>query len=94
MGTHEVYTSKNILPLPKIIGVDGLPGKNAGMQLVAGKIFTATMLYPTGGEEAIQIALKILNREDYKKENLLQTTVIDSTNVRLMQLQADKVSSQ
>lgn len=52
------------------------------------------MLYPTGGEEAIRTAMKILNKEDFKKENNLQTTVIDSSNVRLMQLQAAKVASQ
>lgn len=84
------------LKTPLIIGVDGLPGKGKenGMQFVQDKIITATMLYPTGGEEAIHIALKILKGEEYTKENLLQTTVIDSTNVRHMQVQASKVNSQ
>ena len=94
LGAHEVLESKGIKNKPAIIGVDGLPGNGGGMQFVTDKIITATMLYPTGGEEAIQIAMKILNKEEYKKENNLQTTVIDSGNVRLMQLQANKVSSQ
>lgn len=90
-GAYEVYgNSKGTKPA--IIGVDGLP--DAGMQFVSGKIITATMLYPTGGEEAIRTALKILNKERFIKENLLQTTVIDSTNVRIMQLQAAKTDSQ
>jgi hypothetical protein len=50
------------LPKPKIIGVDGLPCNGCGMQFVSEKLITATMLYPTGGDEAIRIALKILNR--------------------------------
>ena len=98
-GAYEVYKNRvtvqnrgTVNPQPAIIGVDGLP--NAGMQFVAGKKITATMLYPTGGEEAIRIALKILNKENFAKENLLQTTVIDSTNVRIMQLQAEKTISQ
>jgi signal transduction histidine kinase len=74
--------------------VDGLPGKGEGMQLVADKVIKATMLYPTGGEEAIQLALKILAGQPVEKENLLQTTAIDSTNVRIMQLQAAKTASQ
>ncbi len=79
---------------PQIIGVDGLPGKGEGMQLVSDKVITATMLYPTGGEEAIRLALQILNSQPVAKENLLQTTAIDSTNVRIMQLQAAKTASQ
>jgi signal transduction histidine kinase/AraC-like DNA-binding protein/CheY-like chemotaxis protein len=92
-STYDVYKSKG-LPLPKIIGVDGLPCNGCGMQFVSDKSITATMLYPTGGEEAIRTAIKILNKEDFKKENNLQTTVIDSSNVRLMQLQSSKVATQ
>ena len=93
LATYEVYKKKG-LPVPKIIGVDGLSKKNAGLELIAEKKITATMLYPTGGQEAIQIALQILNKQPFEKENLLQTTVIDSTNVRIMQLQAAKTASQ
>lgn len=89
----NLYKSKGLL-VPKIIGVDGLAGKGEGMDLVSGKTITATMLYPTGGEEAIRTAMKILQRQDFQREANIQTTVIDSTNVRYMQLQAAKTSSQ
>ncbi|HEU4904073.1 MAG TPA: substrate-binding domain-containing protein [Flavisolibacter sp.] len=92
-AAYEVYHGKG-LPVPKIIGVDGLPCNGCGMQFVRDKWITATMLYPTGGEEAIQVAMQILNKENFNRENVIQTTVIDSTNVRYMQLQADKMSSQ
>jgi signal transduction histidine kinase/AraC-like DNA-binding protein len=93
-GIYEVHKNKGITPIPKIIGVDGLPGNGAGMQFVANKLITATLLYPTGGQEAIRTALQILNKEDFKRDNILQTTVIDSTNVRYMQLQANKIGTQ
>jgi signal transduction histidine kinase/DNA-binding response OmpR family regulator len=93
LGTYEVYQKKQ-RSIPFIIGVDGLAAKGAGLDLVKNKVLNATMLYPTGGEEAIRIALKILNKQPFEKENLLQTTVIDSTNVRIMQLQAAKTASQ
>jgi signal transduction histidine kinase/DNA-binding response OmpR family regulator len=92
-AAYEVYHSKG-LPVPKIIGVDGLPCTGCGMQFVRDRWITATMLYPTGGEEAIQVAMQILDREKFNRENVIQTTVIDSTNVRYLQLQADKMSSQ
>ncbi|MEO5995829.1 MAG: substrate-binding domain-containing protein [Chitinophagaceae bacterium] len=92
LGTSEVFEEKHIINKPKIIGVDGLPGR--GIEFVTNKQITATMLYPTGGEESIIIAFKILNGEKFEKENILQTTVIDSTNVRVMQLQAAKIGTQ
>jgi signal transduction histidine kinase/CheY-like chemotaxis protein len=73
------------------IGVDGLPGPGAGIELVNDKILTATFLYPTGGEEAIRIAGQILNGQAYQKENILHSTVIDEKNVRVMKLQNDKI---
>src|SRR5215204_6297393 len=104
LAAYEVYEKYDRAPstvhgarsteIPKIIGVDGLAAKDAGLDMVAGKKISATMLYPTGGQESIQIALKILNDEPVEKESLLQTTVIDSTNVRIMQLQATKTATQ
>lgn len=78
----------------KIIGVDGLPIDSLGMGMVASKMLAATVLYPTGGQEAIVTALKILDHQSYSKENTLATTIIDSSNVRIMKLQNDKVMEQ
>lgn len=94
LGVHEVLKKNNIQKDIKIIGVDGLSGPGGGTQMVSDKIITATLLYPTGGEEAIQVAARILNKEEYKRDNYLQTSVVDSTNVRLLSLQANKVLSQ
>lgn len=78
----------------KIIGIDGLPGKDGGIDLVERGILKATILYPTGGKEAIQTAVNILNKKTYQKETELTTTVIDSTNVRIMRLQNEKLLAQ
>ncbi len=86
----EVGLSKKI----KIIGVDGLAGENEGLDLVRTGKLTATILYPTGGEEAIRIALKILKQQAFQKENNLFTTVIDSQNVNIMLAQYQKVKQQ
>jgi signal transduction histidine kinase/DNA-binding response OmpR family regulator/ABC-type xylose transport system substrate-binding protein len=94
LGAYEVHKKNNLKNQIKFIGVDGLPGPGGGIEFVSDSILNATLLYPTGGEEAIQTALKILNKEPFEKENILQTLVIDSSNVRLMKLQTDKINSQ
>ncbi len=76
------------------IGVDGLPGPGGGINMVLNGTLAATLLYPTGGEEAIRLAADILQRRPVQKENILQTTIIDSTNVRIMKMQADRLYSQ
>ncbi len=78
----------------KIIGVDGLPGPNEGIDLVGRGILTATVLYPTGGKEAIRTALAILNKQPFKRENRLPTTLIDSSNVQITRLQDDRLMEQ
>ncbi|MEO6287941.1 MAG: substrate-binding domain-containing protein [Dyadobacter sp.] len=78
----------------KLIGVDGLTGRDGGIDLVDRGILNATVLYPTGGEEAIRTAISILQKEAFKRENRLQITMIDSTNVRIMKLQSEKLVAQ
>jgi len=77
----------------KIIGIDGLPGKNGGIELVEKGILKATILYPTGGKEAIQTAVDILEKKSYKKENELASSIIDSTNVKIMRMQNEKLAA-
>lgn len=76
------------------LGVDGLYTTDGGIDLVSDKVLTATMLYPTGGQEAIQLAADILNQESVPKINQLPSLVIDSTNVRVLSLQAKQLNDQ
>jgi len=92
LGAKEVFNKLVPKHRVKFIGVDAMP--NGGLQMIDSKVIDASMLYPTGGKEAIATAFKILNKEPFLKENRLQTLVIDSTNVQLMKLQWNKVSSQ
>lgn len=91
---YKICTQTGVEKKIKIIGVDGLPLDSLGMGMVANKILAATVLYPTGGQEAIITAMKILEHQPYNKENLLATSIIDSANVRIMRLQNDKVVAQ
>jgi len=94
LGAYEVYKKLGIEKNAHFFGIDGLPGPDGGIQLVSDKILQATFLNPTGGEEAIEVAFKILNKQPFNRENILPTVVIDSTNVRIMKAQADKIDNQ
>ncbi len=94
LGAYEVYKKKGIESTARFFGVDGLSGPGGGINMVNDRILQATFLNPTGGEEAIQLAFKILNKEPFDKENILPSVVIDSTNVRIMKLQTDKIAAQ
>ncbi|MFI0428534.1 substrate-binding domain-containing protein [Mariniflexile sp. HMF6888] len=94
LGAWEIVKEKRLQNQIKIIGVDGLNGPNGGVQLVKEGKLMATILYPTGGDEAIRLALKILNGERVAKNNGLSTTVIDSRNADIMSKQFDKIYQQ
>lgn len=94
LGAYQVYRKADIEKKIKFIGIDGLPGPNGGIQLVLQGILNGTILYPTGGAEAIETAMKILDKKPFNKRYDLQTLVIDSSNAKLMNLQLNKLASQ
>lgn len=75
------------------VGIDGIPGIGKGIQAVEDGILNASLLYPTGGAEAIRLALSILNNLPFDKKNILQTIVITPANARILHLQMKKEES-
>ncbi|MEO8413625.1 MAG: substrate-binding domain-containing protein [Ginsengibacter sp.] len=94
LGCYKVCKNLGLSGKIFIIGVDGLPGPNGGIDLVNKGMLKATILYPTGGKEAIQTAVNILENKPFKKETQLYSSVIDSSNVGMMNLQSQKILSQ
>ena len=78
----------------RFIGVDASPYPDAGIDLVSRGILSASLLYPSGGKEAISMAADILAGKKVPRNTLLQTVLIDSSNVKLMRLQIDKIQAQ
>ena len=93
-GAYEVYKSLGMEKTARFFGIDGLPGPDGGIQLVADGVLRATFLTPTGGEEAIKTAFEILEKQPYHKETIMPTVVIDSSNVRIMKQQTDRINDQ
>jgi len=61
------------------VGIDALP--HEGQQYVRQGILDATFLYPTGGAEAIEAALKILGGQEAPKEITLGTRLFTKDNI-------------
>lgn len=60
-----------------ILGIDGLPGPDGGLSLVQKGVFAATFNVPTGGKEAVDYALDILNKvEGIPKKIILRTSIV------------------
>ena len=65
----------------KFIGVDGLPTPDGGIRSVMDGRLSLTMVYPTGGAEAIQSAYKLLvEGEELEKNVTLGTEVVTPEN--------------
>ncbi len=60
IGAYLAAKAKGRDSTIKFIGIDGLPGLDGGRQAVADGKLAATFVYPTGGKEAVEIAVKIL----------------------------------
>ncbi len=86
---QENFSNRNIL----IVGVDGLPNEGGGIELVKQGNISATLIYPTGGKEAIQTAAKILHHQKFQKNNLLPTTLIDASNVDITRIQFQNINA-
>ncbi|WP_343671025.1 substrate-binding domain-containing protein [Chitinophaga sp.] len=76
----------------KVIGVDAQP--RTGLAFVEKKSLLASVLYPTGGGEAIRAAAKILHGQQAPKRDFLRTIIVDSTNVVMLQQQFNRVIAQ
>ena len=63
----------------KFVGIDALPQE--GVAYVQQGILDATFQYPTGGAQAVDVALKILKGEPVPKEIVLGTRLFDKSNV-------------
>lgn len=76
------------------VGIDALPGKGYGVEQVLTGVLDASFIYPTGGDRVMQVAMAILEKQPFERENLLSTALVDKTNARVMQLQTAHIVEQ
>jgi len=81
-GAHGAYLAAKAAGREKemlFVGIDGLPQE--GQVYVKQGVLAASFEYPTGGQEAIDNALKILSGESVPKEITLRSRVFTPENV-------------
>ena len=81
-GAHGAYLAAQAAGRNKdiiFVGIDALPQE--GQAYVSQGILQASFEYPTGGKEAIDTALKILNGQQVDKEITLSSRVFTKENI-------------
>lgn len=81
-GAHGAYLAAKAAGREKpmrFVGIDALP--HEGVRYVKEGILDATLLYPTGGEEAIEAASRLLRGEKPEKHITLGTRLFTKANV-------------
>ena len=75
-------------------GIDGLLGENGGIQLVRDSLLDASYIYPTHGDQIIELAVQILEGKPYKKETMLMSALVTSDNAKVLLMQGEELMRQ
>lgn len=81
LAVHDELIRTKSKQHPLLIGIDGMIGYGKGINGVKDNRLTASIVYPQGGAEAIDIGMKILNNVSVPKETLLPVILIDKNNI-------------
>ena len=97
MGARKAFT--DLSPLithssPLYCGIDGLPGKNGGIQLVRDSLLDASYIYPTHGDQILDLAIRILEGKPYEKETMLMSALVTSDNSKVLQMESEEIMRQ
>lgn len=92
-GAYAAAVRKHRQKDMRFIGTDALPGKGFGVEQILNRQLDASFIYPTGGDRVLQIAMDVLNKRDFPRETLLNTSVVDSTNAPIMKMQTAHISA-
>ena len=93
MGARKAFVEAH-RSLPLFCGIDGLPGENGGIRLVRDSLLDASYIYPTHGDQVLQLAIDILDGKPYDKETHLMSALVTSQNAQVLLLEGDEVMRQ
>ena len=80
--------------LPLFCGIDGLPGEHGGIRQVRDSILDASYIYPTHGDQVLQLGIDILEGKPYEKEVLLQSALVTHENASSLLMQSEEMMRQ
>ena len=96
MGARKAVANSKLNTLNSTLycGIDGLPGENGGIQLVRDSLLDASYIYPTHGDQIIELAVNILEGKPYKKETMLMSALVTSDNAKVLLMQGEELMQQ
>ena len=78
----------------KIVGIDALPVLGGGMENVRDGNLEASYIYPTRGDSVMQLALNILEKKPYKRDNYLKGALVTKANANVLLMQNEEMNKQ
>lgn len=75
----------------RFLGIDGLPGKDQGIEAVEKGILAGTYIYPTHGEQIVRLALDILQKRPYKRENIMPSVIVTPDNAPIIRQSSEEM---
>jgi AraC-like DNA-binding protein len=96
MGARKAIAESPLpsFPAPLYCGIDGLPGENGGIQLVRDSLLDASYIYPTHGDQIIDLAIRILDGKPYEKETMLMSALVTRDNAKVLLMQGEELMRQ
>ena len=93
IGARKAFEERGV-KLPKFCGIDALPGPDGGIQQVRDSILDASYIYPTRGDQLLQLAIAILDGKQVPKETMLTSALVTHDNATVLLLESDEVVRQ
>ena len=76
------------------VGTDALPNKGGGIEAVHNGKLLASYIYPTRGDMVMQLAMKILKKQPFHRDNYLKGALVTKDNAKVLLLQNEEMMKQ
>lgn len=92
-GAQRALTEAGIKDV-QFVGIDALPGKDGGIESVDKGSLLASYIYPTRGDMVMQLAVDILEKRPFHRDNYLKGALVTKSNAKVLLLQNEEIIKQ
>lgn len=92
-GAQRALTEAGIKGV-QFVGIDALPGKDGGIESVDKGSLLASYIYPTRGDMVMQLAVDILEKRPFHRDNYLKGALVTKNNAKVLLLQNEEIIKQ
>lgn len=92
-GAQRALTEAGIKGV-QFVGIDALPRKDGGIESVDKGSLLASYIYPTRGDMVMQLAVDILEKRPFHRDNYLKGALVTKNNAKVLLLQNEEIIKQ